>query len=487
MIIALVATLPLAAAILAVVFGRHGAAIALATSAGTAAAVAALVAVVARGGVLKVQVGGWPAPLGIVLQADGLTCAFLSMTALVMAAVLVTARAHFPTAGDETRTSWAFWPLGLLLWAALNVAFLSRDLFNLYVALELMSLSAVALVAIEGKAETLAAALRYMLVAVVGSLLYLLGAVLLYAGHGALHIDLIAARAPAPADLLAAGLMTAGLAAKMALFPFHAWLPPAHSGAPAPASAMLSALLPKAPFVILMRLWFEAVPDLASAAVLTLLGALGAAAILHGGLMAVRQSRLKLVIAYSTVSQIGYLLLVFRLAGGDSATQPWAAGAWTGAAFHALSHGFAKSAMFLCAGLWMAAVGHDRIKGLRGQARATPIATFAFGLAAITLMGLPPSGGFTAKYLLLTSALASGQWVWAVVLLAGGLLTAAYLYRPLAAAFARAEEAPASVPRARQAVPLALAGASILLGVASSAPFDLLHIGSPQAAAEGLE
>ncbi len=211
----------------------------------------------------------------------------------------------------------------------------------------------------------LAAALRYMLVALLGSLLYLIGTVLLYSAHGVLDLRLVAGRTSAPADLLAVALMTAGLAAKMALFPFHAWLPPAHSGAPAPASAMLSALVPKAAFVILIRLWFEAVPDLASTGILMLLGGVGAAAIMHGGLMALRQDRLKLVIAYSTVAQIGYLLLIFPLAGGESAAQPWAAGAWNGAVFHALSHGLAKAAMFLCAGVWMVSLGHDR----RGAAR----------------------------------------------------------------------------------------------------------------------
>lgn len=485
LLVAVIVALPLAAAMLAAVLGRHGPSLATVTLVAMAGSIAALVVAVARAGVVTVELGGWPAPLGIALQADGLACAFLAMATLVMAGVIAQGKTHFASLAGETRAAWAFWPLAMLLWAALGVVLLSRDLFNLYVGLELMSLSAVALVAIEGKAETLAAALRYLMVALLGSLLYLLGAVLLYSAHGALDIGLIADRAAAPPDLLAAALMTAGLGAKMALFPFHGWLPPAHSGAPAPASAMLSALVPKAAFVILMRLWFEAVPDLASAAILTLLGILGAAAILHGGLMALQQKRLKLIIAYSTVAQMGILLLVFPVAGGGSAAQPWAAGAWTGAVFHALSHGLAKSAMFLCAGLWMASLGHDRLDGLRGQVRTTPMATLAFGLAAITLVGLPPSGGFTAKYLMLTSAMASGQWVWAIVLLLGGLLTAAYLYRPLAAAFAKAAEAPVPVPRSQQVVPLVLAGAAIVLGILSNAPFEFLQIGAPQAAAEG--
>ncbi|MBS1304117.1 proton-conducting transporter membrane subunit [Loktanella sp. SALINAS62] len=487
LVLATIVGLPFAAAMLAVIFGRYGGPLAAAAVAGVAVATAALIVIVAEGQPVTIDVAGWPAPLGITLEADGLACGFLAMATLVMSGVVAQGRAYFYNTGPERRATWAFWPLALLLWAAINAIFLSRDLFNLYVGLELMTLCAVALVAIEGKAETLAAALRYMLVALIGSLLYLLGVVLLYSAHGVLDIGLIAARVTAPTDILAAALMTAGLAAKMALFPFHAWLPPAHSGAPAPASAMLSALVPKAAFVILMRLWLEAVPDLSAASLLALFGTLGTAAILHGGVMALRQNRLKLVIAYSTVSQIGYLLLVFPLAGGASAAQPGAADAWKGVVFHALSHGLAKAAMFLCAGLWMASVGHDRLEGLRGQARATPITAFAFGLAAIALIGLPPSGGFTAKYLMLTSALASGQLIWAVVLLLGGLLTAAYLYRPLAMIFAKADAAPVAVSRSQQAVPLLLAGTAILLGIASSGPFELFQIGSPWADIEGLE
>jgi multicomponent Na+:H+ antiporter subunit D len=484
-----VVALPLAGALAAVLAGRRGGMVTIAVAVGISPALIGMIVTVGIGGPLEIPLGGWTPPLGIALRADGLAGAFLAMTAIVMAAVTAQAWPRFGAGRGETPAGYAFWPLALLLWAALNAVFLSRDLFNLYVALELLSLAAIALVAIERKPETIAAALRYMVFALMGSLLYLLGAALLYAAHGTLDITLLAGRvAGTNAELMAAGLITAGLAAKTALFPFHAWLPPAHSGAPAPASAMLSGLVPKASFFILVRLWFEALPDLAGMAMLWLLGGLGAAAVLFGAVMALRQTRLKLIIAYSTVAQLGYLFLVFPLAGGESAAQPWAAGAWTGAMFQALSHGLAKAALFLCAGLWIMAVGHDRLEGLRGLARVTPMTAFAFGLAAISLMGLPPSGGFTAKYLMLTAAFASGQLVWAVVLVLGGLLTAAYLYFPLALAFARdIPEGVTPVPRWMQAVPLALAAAAILLGLVSAAPFDFMQIGRPEAAAEGLE
>jgi len=478
--IAPVVALPLIGALVAVVVGRHGAAVTVAVTAGVAAALVWLVAGVATEGTARLALGGWEPPLGIMLRADGLAAAFLMMTAVVMAAVVGLARRHFAHGAGEDRGPWAFWPLALLLWASLNAVFVSRDLFNLYVGLELLTLAAVALVAIEGKAETIAAALRYMVFALMGSLLYLLGAVLLYAAHGTLDIALLAGRGDAAnADGVALALMTAGLMAKMALFPFHAWLPPAHSGAPAPASAMLSALVPKAAFYILLRLWFEAAPDLAAPGALGLMGALGAVAVLYGSVLAFRQERLKLIIAYSTVAQLGYLMLVFPLAGGPMAAEPWAEPARAGAIFQAVSHGLAKGAMFLCAGLWIMAVGHDRLEGLRGLARATPMTAFAFALAAITLMGLPPSGGFTAKYLMMTAAFSSGQVIWAAVMVLGGLMAAAYLYRPMALVFAR--DIPAGltpVPRSLQAIPLVLAATAIALGIGSALPYALLQVGA---------
>src|SRR5690606_7418454 len=177
------------------------------------------------------------------------------------------------------------------------------------------TLSAVALAALDGRAATLAAALRYMLFALFGSLAYLMGAALLYSSYGTLDMALLAGRVSAePATVIATGLMSAGLLAKTALFPFHAWLPPAHAGAPAPASALLSALIVKASFYILFRLWFDVLPPLAGSGMTVTLGTLGALAAIYGSLQAIRQQRLKLIVAYSTVAQLGYLFLVFPVA-----------------------------------------------------------------------------------------------------------------------------------------------------------------------------
>lgn len=295
--LALILTAPLFGALAAILMGRRGPAVALAATIATAAGALILLVIIAGDGAFSLAIGGWEAPLGIRLRADGLAAGFIATTALVMGAILAMAARPFGSGERERRSAYTFWPLALLLWAALNAIFLSGDLFNLYVGLELLTLIAVALVGIEGKRETLAAALRYMMFALMGSLLYLLGAALLYAAHGTLDIALLAGRVgSAPGDIVAAAAITGGLAAKTALFPFHAWLPPAHSGAPAPASAMLSGLVPKASFYILLRFWFEAAPDIAGTGVLLLLGGLGAFAMVYGSLLALHQDRLKLII-----------------------------------------------------------------------------------------------------------------------------------------------------------------------------------------------
>ena len=472
--------LPLAASLLAVAAGRFAANLVFAIGPAMMALAALLCLAVSRHGPLEAAVGGWEVPLGIALGADGLSGVFVVTGALILSAVGLFARRDFGGAPAETPRGYTFWPLFYAMWAALNAIFLGRDLFNFYVALELLTLAAVAMVAYGGTA----AALRYLLFALMGSLAYLTGVGLIYASAATLDLERLHLVLQGDRAVLAgAALMTAGLLAKAALFPLHAWLPPAHGNAPAAASALLSALVVKAAFFILLRIWFDMMPDAQSPWLTQTLGMLGMAAVVYGSLLAIRQGRLKLIIAYSTVAQIGYLFFVFPLANGSAFALPWSAGAWSGVIFHALSHAFAKAALFLAAGLVIEALGHDRIADMKGIGRALPITWLAFGIAAISLMGLPPSGGFMAKYLILTSALAGGHVIYALVMIAGGLLAAIYLFRPLGAAMA-GDNLPdiAPVSRRRQLIPLALAIAAIAIGPASSLPYAFLQIGLPEGA-----
>jgi len=313
----LLVVLPLAGSMLCFLFPQRGKLLGLMTALAIAASVLALtyqiMGQVVNQGALRYAVGGWGAPLGINLYVDGLSLLMLLVTALVGLAISIYSSGYFNN--DKAKH---FWPLWMLLWAALNALFLSADIFNLYVTLELMGLAAVALVALAGGADALAGAMRYLLVSLLGSLCYLLGVALLYHSFGSVDIVTLGQRMESsPAVWAAVGLMTTGLLLKTALFPLHFWLPPAHASAPAPVSALLSALVVKASFYILLRLWLEVFP-VASASLEQslgqLLGLLGVAAVLWGGVQALRQTRLKLLVAYSTVAQIGYLFLAFPLA-----------------------------------------------------------------------------------------------------------------------------------------------------------------------------
>lgn len=459
---------------------------------GLAIALACLTAVLQADAALVYVLGGWAPPLGVSLRADGLSVSMLLVTAGVVCAVGLYAGADFGSRCGEPqqRAGFSFWLLLLAIWGALNLVLVSADLFTLYVALELLTFAGVPLVCLDGRGETLRAALRYLLFALLGSMLYLLGAVLLYGTYGTLDIALLAAAAhPGLLTGVAAALMTVGLLAKTALFPLHIWLPPAHAGAPAAASALLSALVVKGSWFLLVRLWFDVLPAVVTFSSAQLLGALGAAAILFGNLVALRQARLKLLIAYSTVAQIGYLFLMFPLAFSAVSGHIENGLALTGGMLQAISHAMAKAAMFMAAGLISGALGHDRIAEFAGVARALPITVAAFALGGITLIGLPPSGGFLAKWLLLSAAVSSGQWWWALVVLIGGLLTSAYLFLVVARTL-RTPSVPmlqcAPVARYRELTVLALALCSALLGLVAFAEVDLFQIGRQAAALGGV-
>jgi len=270
-------SLPLLAAVVSVVLPRTGRWVGIFITIVIPLVVAKLCIEVLVQGALQMQVGGWQAPLGIQLYADGLSAAMLAITAIVIGCSTFYARSYFTVKA----TSRSFWPLWMFLWAALNALFLSGDIFNLYVTLELLGLSAVALVALSRTADALSAAMRYLLVSLTGSLSYLMGVALLYAANGTLSLKMLATTAPASPSLSTAfALMAAGLIMKSALFPMHFWLPPAHANAPAPVSAVLSALVVKASFYILVRLWLLIFEPFINPSTAQLMGMLGSFAII---------------------------------------------------------------------------------------------------------------------------------------------------------------------------------------------------------------
>lgn len=423
--------------------------------------------------------GGWGQPLGIDLYVDGFTALMLALTAALGLVLGIYSSFYFA----EPQKAARFWPLWWLLITGLNALFLSGDIFNIYVTLEVIGLAAVALVALQGSRAALTASLRYLLVSLLGSLCYLLGVALLYREYGTLDLVMLSSVA-APTALSSAALvsMTAGLLLKTALFPLHFWLPLAHGSAPAPVSAVLSALVVKASFYLLARFWLDTLAPVATDLGLYIFGALGVMAIVWGSVQAFRAKRLKLMVAYSTVAQLGYLFLLFPLSSNVS-VDGLSGSAMNAVAYLIVAHACAKAAMFLAVGNIMRVVGHDDIDRLKGLASTMPLSIFTFAIAGASLIGLPPSAGFVAKWLLLTAAISSGQWWWVIVILAGGLMAALYVFRILNLAFV--DEKPCIVskstaPTSANAIPVimplcgfALATMTIFLGFNAQWLLDL--------------
>ncbi len=439
-----------------------------------------------QAGAARYAIGGWSAPLGIELHVDG----FAAAMAFITAAVALPATLYAESFIEERepgawRAQDTFWPCWLFLLGALQALYFSADVFNLYVTLELLTLASVALVVLANSAAARRAAMRYLLAAFLGSVAFLLAVALMYADTHVLDLRLIGARlSPGPLAWSAVGFACVGLAMKSALFPLHFWLPGAHSTAPAHVSAMLSGFVVAAAFYVFLRLWFEAFSPVVTHQAGQIIGTLGALAIVWGSLQAIRQQRLKVMIAYSTVGQIGYVFLVIPLAqGSGTGIPPWALDAWRGGIYLLLSHACAKGAMFLAAGTITRALGHDRLPGISGIASKLPISTYAFGIAGMSLIGLPPSGGFIGKWLLLSASIASGQWWWAVVIIIGGILTAGYVFLVLGQELSeerRDKEAVLKrVPRMLEYTAMALALAALLLGVRAIEPLELLRTGNP--------
>lgn len=486
--------IPLAGAVLTFILGRrHARAIGMAASLATLLAVVLTLQRVWDAGPQRYEVGGWSAPLGIDLVADGLSAVMLVMTASIGVFISWYASGYFTSSDepeiDRDSARWteadSFWPLWLFLWAALNVIFLSSDIFNVYVGLEIMGMTAVALVILADARVALIAGMRYLLAALIGSLSWLMGVAVLYAAYGTLDVALLGSRlAPNLSSWGALTLMTAGLMLKTALFPLHFWLPAAHASAPSPVSAILSALVVKASFYLTIRLWIDVFPAILTTAAGSLVGVVASAAIIWGSLQAIRQSRLKLLIAYSTIAQIGYLFMMVPLmlpaTGAVSDVSRWNVAAWEGGVYQVVSHAFAKAAMFMSAGSILYALKpSEEIADMSGVAARLPVTTLTFGLASVSLMGLPPSGGFAAKWLLLTASVESRQWWWTAVLIVGGLLTAVYLFKFLGQTFQPAEEQATfrPVPSALEIPGLLLAIVAFISGLLATFVFDMLDIG----------
>ena len=426
----LVVMTPLVGGALARVLGMAGAgalrAWSLAIVSVTLLAALVLTLEVAASGPFSYPLGGWDRPFGIELRFDEFSAAILFM-ALIAGLVLVYAGRDAAREMPAGRLPW-FHALMLLNLGGMAGFAVTGDLFNLFVFMEVVSVSSYALVALGEQRMAPVAAFRYLLAGAASSALILFSIGILYALTGSLNMADVAARlggepAGMPAAVALGGLVT-GFLLKAEVFPLHAWLPDAHASAPAPVSAVLSALVVKLGILGVLRCWqlFAAAGVLPLGALGELLAWGGALSLVAGAGFALFQQDIKRLLAYSTVSNIGYIVMGLGLASQQAVL---------GAGLHVLNHALIKSTLFLAAGALIHQTGCRKLYDLRGAGRAMPWTSLALTVGVLSVVGLPPTAGFPGKWYIALGALDAGRPVFAVVAAAGGLLAFAYYTRVL--------------------------------------------------------
>ena len=394
----------------------------LAALAGSFAVSIAVARQVVVGGPVHYYMGGWAPPWGIEFRIDGLSALMLLLLGFVTLVVGVYSKRS--VLKEIPTREVPFYSIYLLLVGGLTGLVSTADMFNLYVFLEITSLTSYALVSIGGGAAVVSA-FRYVILGTVGAAFYLLAVAYLYSVTGSLNMADLAVILPdlydSNAVLVGFAFFVIGISTKMALFPMHAWLPGAYSNAPSAVSALIAATTTKVAAYVLIRIMFFVFEPTFSVdlfPVTALLGWLGAIAMVVGSVMAIAQTDLKRILAYSSVAQIGYIVLGIGLANGAG---------FTGSVLHLVNHAFMKGGLFLVAGAIVYQTGLRDIRDFSNLSVKMPWTTGAFVVCAFAMIGIPPAGGFFSKLYLILGAVDAGKWVFVVVIVLSSVLALAYL------------------------------------------------------------
>jgi len=424
-------------------FERLRSAVSVAGALSYAAVVALLAREVLASGPLTYQVGDWAAPFGITLVADALAAFMLALAALVVVPVVVFGL----RAIEERAQRVAYHPLFFFMLVGISGAFLTGDIFNLFVWFEVMLMSSYVLVVIYGTPEATGATLRYVALNLVGSALMLVSIGGLYAVTGTLNMADLSRRLadpaaygvnPAPALGLTV-LLFSVFALKAGVVPFHFWVPEVYRAAPAPVTATLAGVVKKVGVYAMIRLVFTVLGGAAFDLSAPFSGdawgfygpvlfVLAVASIVLGGVGAVGRDDLSGVLAYSSISQVGFIVLPVAIAAGATSTAVRTL-ALTAALVYALNHAVAKSTLFLVTDVIESATGTDDLRSLGGVAGRSPILGGAFFLGALALVGTPPLSGFWGKFLVFDAAVGAGATGALAAALGGALFTIAYMTR----------------------------------------------------------
>ncbi len=468
----LIVVIPLGAAVLVPLASLLSIALArsvtLLALAGVSLSAAAALSHVLSEGNWHYELGGWEPPWGIEYVIDPLSGGMCLLVAGIALLVAIYASPHL--SGWSASRSGLFYSLFLLLVTGLLGIVVTGDMFNLYVFLEISSLAGYALLA-SGGIRSAVATLRYLMIGTIAATFYLIGVGYLYALTGTLNMADMAARLSEVTDtnvfVVAIAFITVGLSIKAALFPMHGWLPDAYTYAPAPAVGFISAVMTKVSAYALFRvLYFVMQPEGAVGHALTILSWSAAIAIVAGSLLAFAQRDIRRMLAYSSVGQMGYIVLGLALATPT---------ALIGALLHVFNHAMMKCCLFLIAGGVQWRTGIYKVKDFVGMSQRMPWTMAAFVIAAVSMIGLPPTAGFFSKWYLITGALEVHAWPFVVALVVSSLINAIYFFRIFEFAYLRQPETTdhtESLPISRHELPaqmlmpiLVLATGVLLLGL----------------------
>lgn len=371
--------------------------------------------------------GGWIPPIGIEYVLDPLS-AFITLV-INLISFLIIFHSKIPVKLELKEKGAPYYAAILLMLCGFNGIVLTGDFFNLYVFLEISSLALYGIVAM-GEKKSPIAAFRYLLMGVIAASFYLLGVGFLYMETGSLNMGDLTKIIPTlggqPTVIVALALMVIGMGIKAALFPLHSWLPDAYTYAPSTTSSIVAPTGTKVGAYVLLRILLfvfgiKFISETVSIAqIITWLSAIG---IIYGSIMAIAQQEMKRMLAYSSIAQISYITM------GICLMNKWAL---IGALLHVLNHAFMKSLLFLVSTNLRIKIGHSNISKLNHQIRKKlPWTMAAFTIAALSMVGLPPTAGFFSKLYLVMGTIKSSAWIFLGVILLSSLLNAVYYFRIL--------------------------------------------------------
>jgi len=371
------------------------------------------------------ELGGWRPPWGIEYKIDALN-AFIALIVSGIASITCLYAKHSVAREIHNDTIPLFYAaFQLCLLGLLGIA-LTGDIFNLFVFLEISSLSTYALISMGKNRKALTAAFSYLVLGTIGATFFLIGVGFLYAASGSLNTADIAVRFDTFADLqlveTALIFMVLGIALKAAIFPLHSWLPNAYGYAPSAISVFLSATATKVSIYVLYRILFDLYPIQYWVEMLLpqILLSLGCVAVIYGSYRAWQQIEMKRLLAFSSVAQIGYMIIGLALINQNGLTA---------SIMHLFNHAVIKSTLFMGAGILLYRANTTDLGSLRGLGAEMPWTFAAIVIAGLSLIGVPGTVGFITKWYLLQSAVESGQWIVVVTVVVGSVLAVLYVWK----------------------------------------------------------